>query len=479
MRRRRWRLAGQNEQGESVREGATRGSSGADPVRSGGLGHRLLARRLIGRVSTAVWVLLVIALALRLATVALTLKTPITLDPRNFSDTAASIAQGHGYPPSNRGPDGGASAFRPPGYPVVLAAVYALADHATPSLGRLVGAFLGTLSVALIGLVALRLWGKRVGVLALGIAAVAPPLVIFSTSLISEALFVPLVLAAVLTALEARSGQRRYRWATVTGILVGLASLTRTNGLLLLLPFALAFAPTPPRRRLSAWTPIAVVILATCLTIAPWTVRNWTVFHAFIPVSDESGYTLAGTYNQVSRAERQLPAVWIEAEHGASPEYARILRKARIGRWNELTYGNHLQAAALADIEGDPAYVLKVGFWNAVRMFNVGELPYAVSNLANTGIPLAPAVIEMASSPLLLVLALGGVFSRRRRHAPKWLWLIPACLFTTVFVTPFLRFRSPIDPFLVMLVALLLADLVETLTLWVNLTTSLESTPAS
>ncbi|MGI8411066.1 MAG: ArnT family glycosyltransferase [Solirubrobacteraceae bacterium] len=408
-------------------------------------------------------------MAVRLATVALTLQTPIRFDPRNFSDTAESIAQGHGYPASNRAPGGGASAFRPPGYPVLLAAVYAIAGHAASSLGRVAGAFLGTLSVALIGLIALRLWGKRVGLLALGIAAIAPPLVIFSTALVSEALFVPLVLAAVLTALEARSGKRRYRWATATGILVGIASLTRTNGLLLLLPFALAFAPAPPRRRLTAWTPGAVVILVTCLTIAPWTVRNWTVFHAFIPISDESGYTLAGTYNQASRAQRQVPAVWIEAEHGASPEYARILSKGRIERWNELTYGDHLQAAAFADIKSDPAYVLKVGFWNTLRMFNLAELRYAVNNLADTGVPLAPAVIEMVSSPLLLVLALGGVFSRRRRQAPKWLWLIPVCLLTTVFVTPFLRFRSPIDPFLVMLVALLFADLYETLTLWMKL----------
>lgn len=451
-----------------------------DPgYRSGPIGRRLRARRLIGRVSTAVWVVLAIALALRLATVALTLKTPLTLDPLNFSNTAESIAQGHGYPASNRAPGGGPSAFRPPGYPVLLATVYAIADHAAPSLGRLAGAFLGTLSVALIGLIALRLWGKRVGLLALGIAAIAPPLVIFSTSLISEALFVPLVLAAVVTALEARSGKRRYRWASATGILVGIASLTRTNGLLLLLPFALALAPARPWRRPRAWTPVAVVILATCLTIAPWTIRNWTVFHAFIPISDESGYTLAGTYNQASRADRRFPAVWNEAEHGASPEYARILRKATIERSNELTYGNRLQAAAFADIKNDPAYVLKAGFWNTVRMFNIGELRYAVNNLANTGVPLAPAVIEMVSSPLLLVLALGGAFSRRRRQAPKWLWLIPLCLFTTVFVTPFLRFRAPIDPFLVMLVALLFADWYETLTLWAKLMTSLESTPAS
>lgn len=446
-----------------MRDGAAIGSSGADPVRPRQLGCGRCARRLLRRVSTAAWVVLALALALRLTTVALTFETPAQFDPGDLSRTAQSIAQGHGYPPTNRAPGGGASAFRPPGYPVFLAAVYAIAGRAAPSLGRLAGAFLGTLSVALIGLIALRLWGKRVGLLALAIGAVAPPLVILSTALISEALFVPVLLAAVATALEARRAKRQYRWAIVTGVLVGIASLTRTNGLLLLLPFALAFAPARRRRRLSAWMPAAAVILAASLTIAPWALRNWSVFHAFIPISDESGYTLAGTYNQVSRGDRRFPAVWIEAEHGGSPEYARILRKARMERWNEVTYGNHLQAAAIADIKSDPAYVLKVGYWNTIRMFNIGEARYAVNNLHDTGIPPALALIEIDSSPLLLMLAIGGLFAGPARRAPKWLWLIPACLFTTVFVTGFIRFRSPIDPFLVMLVALFVADLWETL----------------
>jgi 4-amino-4-deoxy-L-arabinose transferase-like glycosyltransferase len=410
------------------------------------------------REQRGLWVILAVALALRLTTVALTWDTPTTLDPADFSRTAQSIASGHGYPPTNRAPGGGPSAFRPPAYPILLAAVYAIGGHESPPIGRLVGAFLGTLSVGLIGLIALRLWGKRVGVLALAIAAVAPPLVILSTALVSEALFVPLVLAAVAAALEARRRRRRYRWVVGAGVLVGLAALTRTNGLILLLPFALAVAPERSRRRLRAWAPSGALVLAAVLTIAPWTTRNWIVLHAFIPVSDEVGYTLAGTYNQVSRADRKWPAVWIEAEHCASPEYARILSEARRRRWNEVTYGNHLQAAAIADIERDPAYVLKVAYWNAIRMFHLGESSLAASNLHDTDIPRGPAVLEIASFPLLAVLALGGLVTRRARRAPKWLWLIPICLATSLFVTGFIRFRAPIDPFLVMAAALAIPE---------------------
>jgi 4-amino-4-deoxy-L-arabinose transferase-like glycosyltransferase len=392
--------------------------------------------------------------------VALTFDTPTTLDPADFSRTALSIAQGHGYPQSNRAPGLGPTAFRPPGYPFFLGAVYAIAGNEAPPVGRLVGAFLGTLSVGLVGLIALRLWGKRVALLALGIAAVAPPMVILSTALISEALFVPLVLGAVLCALAARGSRHRYRWAIVTGMLVGLCALTRTNGLLLILPFVLAFAPAR-KRRFGAWAPAAAMLLAAVVTIAPWTVRNWTVFHAFIPISDETGYTIAGTYDQVSRTDRVQPAVWVEAEHGASPEYAEILFQASIGRWNELTYGNRLQAQAIREIEADPAYALKVGYWNALRMFHLTELDLAMLNLSNTDIPHTPALFEIYSFYPLGLLALGGLLTRRARRAPKWLWLIPLCLCTSVFITGFIRFRSPIDPFLAMLAALALATAFE------------------
>jgi 4-amino-4-deoxy-L-arabinose transferase-like glycosyltransferase len=341
--------------------------------------------------------------------------------------------------------------------------VYLIAGHSAPELGRLAGAGLGVISVGLIGLVALRVWDRRVAMVALVIAAIGPPLIVLSTALISEALFVPLVLAAVLTALEARGRPRRVRWAIATGVLAGLAALTRTNGLLLLLPLALAFVPPGGWRRPRSWIAPAMVVLAAALTIAPWTIRNAVVFHAFIPISDEAGYTLAGTYNQVSRADRRFPANWIEAEHGASPEYARILRTGKRERWNEPTYGGHLQSQAVREIESHPAYMLKVAYWNGIRMFNVAEFRLARNNLNDTDIPLAPALALMNSAPLLEVLAIGGLFDRRLRRAPKWFWLVPLVLLTSLFVSGFIRFRAPVDPFLVMLASLCLVGIWESL----------------
>jgi 4-amino-4-deoxy-L-arabinose transferase-like glycosyltransferase len=413
------------------------------------------------RVPARAWAIVAIALALRLTVAAVTFDTPITLDPADFSRNGLSIAQGHGMPPSNRAPSGGPSAFRPPAYPAFLAAVYATAGQEAPAVARLVETLLGTVAVGLIGLIAARLWGRRVGMLALGIAACAPPLVIMSTALVSEALFVPLVLAAVAAAIQAGRSNHPMRWAVVTGLLLGVAELTRTNALVLLPP--LAFAVWSGRRasRGRALLLPATVAVAAALTVAPWTLRNWFTFHAFVPVSTEVGYTLAGTYNQASRADQHWPAVWKEAEHGASAEYGEILFYASIQRWDERKLDDNLLAAAIADIRRDPIYVLKVGMWNAIRMFHLGELDFAVANLRDTSISRVPGLVEIYGFYPLGILAIAGIATSAVRRAPRWLWLIPICLGTTIFVTGFIRFRAGIDPFLVMLAALAVSALLE------------------
>jgi 4-amino-4-deoxy-L-arabinose transferase-like glycosyltransferase len=407
------------------------------------------------------WVLLLVALVLRVGLVVATVDTPLTLDPADFSGNGVSFAQGHGLPPSNRAPAGGPSAYRPPAYPVFLGGVYALVGQEAPPAARLLEAGLGALSVGLIGLIAARLWGRRVGVLALGIAAVAPPLIVMSTALVSEALFVPLMLGAVAAAIEARRSEHPLRWAAVAGVLLGLCALTRTNAVLLVVPLALAVWWGPGRFRPRALLPPALVVGAMVLTIAPWTIRNALVVHRFVPISSEVGYTLAGTYNQASRADRHWPAVWKEAEHGASPEYEPLVFYASVDRWSEVEFGDRLQDAAIADIRSDPSYMLKVGWWNAVRMFHLGELDFAVANLRDTSIPAGPAWLEIAGFYPLGVLALAGLVTRRARRAPAWLWLVPVCLAATLLVTGFIRFRAGIDPFLVMAAALALAAVAE------------------
>ena len=138
-----------------------------------------------------------VALALRIGLVIWTRHYGLTLDPADYQRYAASIALGHGYPPSGLGTPGTASAFRPPAYPYLLGGIYALFGiH--PTLGRLLSALLGVVTVLLVAQLGATLWDRRVGLLAGAIAAVCPSLITLTGSLLSESLFLPLELALAL-----------------------------------------------------------------------------------------------------------------------------------------------------------------------------------------------------------------------------------------------------------------------------------------
>ena len=148
-----------------------------------------------------------------------------------------------------------------------MAGVYALVGTKSPTdrwdAGRVLEAVLGAIAVALVGLIAVRFWGPAPALLSAAIAAIYPPLVRLGTSLMSESLFIPLMLGAVLTALVYRDAPRPRRWAILTGVLVGCAALTRANGVLLVLP--IWFLVWHERPRIS-WRSVlgpAVVLLVT------------------------------------------------------------------------------------------------------------------------------------------------------------------------------------------------------------------------
>ena len=134
----------------------------------------------------------------------------------------------------------GASAFRPPTYPYLLAAVYSVSGDSWTA-GRLANALLGVLAVLLIYLVARRVWGETTGLIAAGVGAVAPPLAYLSAALMSETLFLVLELAAVLALLRYRE-ERRLRWVLAAGVMCGLCALTRANGLVLIVAGVVAVA---------------------------------------------------------------------------------------------------------------------------------------------------------------------------------------------------------------------------------------------
>jgi 4-amino-4-deoxy-L-arabinose transferase-like glycosyltransferase len=406
-----------------------------------------------GAVGALAVLLLVGAFALRVAYVDATPDYVLRHDAVDYDVHARSIAQGEGF--SKTFAHGRPTAFRPPGYPYFLGAVYHLfkADREPVKdrvhVARIAQAFVGTALVALVGLVAAQLWGSVVGLVGLGLAAIYLPFILVGGAVMSEPLFDVFMLASLAAVLAYRRSRHRYAWALLAGVLAGLAALTRAQALILLIPLAIAVWDGRPWRARAALGPPLVLVLAALLTITPWTIRNARELHAFVPISTQFGSALAGTYNDLSRADTENPASWHGLRH--VPDYAYLFN--RVGETNEATLERELRSASLRYIGEHPTYVAKVAWWNTRRMLDLASLRRSRATAATITIDHFWADRGIVCFWAFAALALAGAFTAMARRAPWYVWAMPVLMFLSVvfLVVETPRYRTPIDPFLVLL----------------------------
>lgn len=416
----------------------------AGPAIRVGLPHSLSA------LGPAFWALVAVALALRIGVVADTRGVPLASDPADYHRHAVSLARGDGYP-ETRAPGGGPSALRPPGYPFFLAGLYTVTGS-KPTAARVAQALLGTLIVVLVGLMANRIWDRRTALVCAGLAAVFPPLIVAGASLQVEPFFVVLMLAALLAVLMYRAS-RRWPWVLLAGFLGGLATLTRGNGVVVLLPLAIGVWIARPRWSRRALVVPLALLAAAAITVAPWTVRNAVVLDAFVPLTTQGGYTLAGTYSEEVRIDARLPSAWRVP--------VASIEKLAPQRLDEVALSRRLASAAAEYAAGHPSYVLATAYRNTLRLLHLRDLPYARQTLQRpTGVDSSMVELSIISFYVVSVVALIGLTTRAARQAPLFLWLTPGLLFVSaVLVQGQIRFRVPIDPFVVVLAGLGLVSL--------------------
>jgi 4-amino-4-deoxy-L-arabinose transferase-like glycosyltransferase len=402
--------------------------------------------------------LLIAALGIRVAEVE---RSPYRAhnDAATYNGLASEIARTGDYdtgtgPGSGAGGSRGPTAYFPPAFPYLLAAVDLLDGHeaggrsAVPP-ERLAQAGLGTVAVALIGLVALEAFGATVALVSLALGAFYPVLIELSGPLVAENLLIVFELAAVWAVLRARRARHPHRWIAAAGGFIGLATLTHQNGVLLLIPLVPGAWTLRPRWSARALAAPALLVATAGLTIAPWTIRNAIELHRLIPVSDEAGITLVGTYNPASAAFKPVPYKW--RLFWGIPQDAKLMHDA--AQFSEPQLSDRLQSQALGYIGNHPLAPLAVAYHNTLRMFELeGSFAWHASATA-VSLQHGVAQVGVISFWILCALAVLGAWTKIARRAPGWLWAIPLLLAISVVLvnveTP--RFREPIDPFLILL----------------------------
>lgn len=369
-------------------------------------------------------------------------------DPLFYHVTANTIAAGRGFPEPLNWLDGARhvpSALHGPLYPVVLSISSRLGgttyvDH------KLASIMIGTATVLVTARVARRLGGRLAALFAAAFAAVYPNLWMIDGLMFPEGLFALLTTTCILAAYRWHDRPRLFT-AAVLGTMIGLAALTRGEGLLLapvlVVPWFLRRCELTWRQR---WTHLAVAGAACIGVLAPWTIRNLTTFEEFVPLST-NGNELLMYANCDDSYYGRLIGYWsfdCQVRHrqqfGEPP--GDESQKARYWRDVGVEYAR--------DHIGRLPQVV------AVRVLRQWELyqPWQTVEFSTIeGRQKGPAALGVATYYGLAGGSIAGVVLLRRRKVP----LLPLAAqaigvtLTAAYAYGTVRFRAPVEPVLCIL----------------------------
>lgn len=254
--------------------------------------------------------------------------------------------------------------FRPPGYPVFLAAA-TLGHPDRVAAARLANAVLGALIALLVAALSARLFRRRSLAIATGLlAAVQPTLVLVSTNVQTEPLFLALSLCAGYL-LVAATDRPSSNLAVLAGASLALAALTRSSALALS-PLLLAplFDGRHPRRA-NAHVALSA-LLGFGAALAPWTLRNALVFRELIVVNDGAGYVFYGRNSDAAIGLADAPDRASLDRAVTALEAARLTEIAALPEADRNSPGRLSRAltrAALAERRADPKGTARLLAW--------------------------------------------------------------------------------------------------------------------
>jgi hypothetical protein len=302
------------------------------------------------------------------------------------------------------------------------------------------------------------------------VAAVYPSLILLDASLRSESLYVLLIALSVLGAYRVAE-RPTWRRAAVLGVTIGLAALTRSEALFLVLllglPAVWLGAPRGGRLR-----PALAVVAGCALLAVPWVARNWIQFDRPSAISTNEGGLLAGA--NCDRAYRGkfigtwacFPTAAIGPKNCNRERYRKILgpnacypEVDRERNRNEAEISARLRRRAL-DYAGDNAG--RVPAVASVRLLRTWELwdPAGHASVEAFFADRNPRYNRWAQASLWLMLLLaiaGGVLLHRRGEHLRLLLSLPV-LVSLVAILSYgsTRFRAAAEVALVVLAAVAL-----------------------
>lgn len=385
-------------------------------------------RAWLGRGNNFLYALFGFSLLVRLAYALPLPDSKISPDAGDWIQTAWSIAQGNGF----------SGSWRPPGYAFFLAGIFVLFGKSIAA-ARTANALLGALTCLLTYKTGKRIFSENTGRIAGVLTGFYPYFIAYTGDLLSET-FLIFMLALAIYMLVVTAERPTWKNMAVSGVLVGLAGLTKS----VVLPFFMLACAWLWWQTGKFRTGLMVGVF-TLLAIAPWTLRNYYHYDkAYVMPVNTPWYSLYGAFcDEALQRQRfedsdapltdavnsqAFPKDWEYASGLPLPERDKFC-KDKVFTW----------------VQAHPAefryllYKRLLYFWRLYPSMAYKWQKYAA----------------MATSGIFIPLCLVGIVLSRRKFKKTSLLIALFAAYTAVhlFFAVTLRYRVPIDPYIIMFAA--------------------------
>jgi 4-amino-4-deoxy-L-arabinose transferase-like glycosyltransferase len=282
--------------------------------------------------------------------------------------------------------------LEPPGLPLLMAGTWAVTGSERFVYVQALQLLIDSCMILLVYWLSLRLFRRPTAALvAAAMYALYVPAILLARIPHDDAWAGWVTIGALALFVRARESTRPNGWLAAMGVLLGLGAYFRPNVLLLPIAFAAASVVWVGWRRAVRYATVPILIGA--LLLVPWTARNYSVFHTFVPVRTSFGWTM---WVGLGEVHNDFGATGTDANAVGTVLHAHPSYVVGSPRFDKV-----LERKAFAAIRAHPLFYLEeVGR----RLLEATILPTPTRTATSSAIAGAGAW----ALPLLFVLAVGS-----------------------------------------------------------------------
>jgi len=330
------------------------------------------------------------------------------------------------------------TALRTPIYPMFLAGSYAIFGRSFLVV-QILQCVLSAATVWMLFEIAKRSYGRNVAYIALVISSVYPSFAFYASRLITETLFVFFLVLCSLCFIVCRKNGSFFWWMGFC-LSFSLGMILRPV-LIFLVPFLVFDVIRLHRNNFKKYaTLLGTLVLVFFMLDAPWIIRNYQRFGAVVPFTTSGGYAFYGGNNPENQRNVLARGAW--ADSNIVPDLQELYQRDEVER-DRIFYARGLNFLQ-QNISFIPAhlYYKFMNFWS----FNGGTRMKTIALVCSYGVLL----------PFFLF-GLGLGIRRTLKTMDEsfvFLSMIVAFNLAALVFYGSIRFRFPIEPFIILFSAL-------------------------